>query len=127
MGLQTALAAAERMIAECEIGDKNKSVQGDGLAALSSLRAKGQALKIMMLKDLAIASAMSYKLDLATEHMIAALLEGPEDPAALTKEAAEQVRAAAKGVLELCGRELQRANTQAEAEAATKWSTKIAE
>lgn len=123
--LRIAVTAADSMIVECEASKRLGNLGSQ--TVLMQLRSKGQALKIMMLKDLAIASAMTYNLEVATEHIISALREIPADPAVLTESAAEQLRAAAKGVLELCGRELQRSDTQSQGKLVTQWATDISE
>merc|ERR1712194_794788 len=102
--LKIALVAAEQMIVECSAGEhlqEKHDDENDGV--LRTLRAKGQVAKIMAQKDLAIASAMAYNLEVATSHVVSALKEIPEDAKAFPKASAEQLRAAAKGVLELCG------------------------
>eukprot|EP00401_Gymnodinium_catenatum_P000772 CAMPEP_0117471942 /NCGR_PEP_ID=MMETSP0784-20121206/7989_1 /TAXON_ID=39447 /ORGANISM="" /LENGTH=373 /DNA_ID=CAMNT_0005266073 /DNA_START=48 /DNA_END=1169 /DNA_ORIENTATION=+ len=94
---------------------------------LAALLSRGQALHMVLLKDLAVACAMSGRLEQAVGHMLAALRLRVQDPQALEDVAAEQVRAAAKGVLELCSRELGVAETRREANSVCSQGGEIAE
>merc|ERR1712217_837022 len=90
------------------------TANGDGNTALLDLRSRGQALQILILKDMAVACAMSKKLNEAIEHMLQALQTHVEDATYLQEISVKQVLAAADGLLELLKRELITAETQSQ-------------
>jgi len=120
-----AARAAETLVKEC--GEGGETARHDSDGALRALRSRGQALQMLCLKDLAVACAMSHKLDEAVEHMLAALRLRVDDPGTLAEGAVEQVQAAAQGLATLCGRELPAASTQQAAHAAASRAAELAQ
>eukprot|EP00928_Gymnodinium_smaydae_P033453 TRINITY_DN23964_c0_g5_i1.p2 TRINITY_DN23964_c0_g5~~TRINITY_DN23964_c0_g5_i1.p2 ORF type:complete len:433 (-),score=114.08 TRINITY_DN23964_c0_g5_i1:95-1393(-) len=115
-----AAAAARKLIEECaapEIlpADANKAAAAQ--EALGALRSQGQVLLMMALKDSAVACAMAHELDAAVKHMLDSLAVRVETAGILTPGAAEQVQAAAQGVMKLCFREMNAAGSQSVSEA----------
>lgn len=109
----SAFVAAKKVSEECII--KHDTVDGDGNTTLLALRSRGQAFQMLILKDMAIACAMSKKIDKAVEHMLQALHTHVEDETYLPDMTVKQVQAAAEGLLELLKRELITAETQSQA------------
>merc|ERR1712151_1427656 len=99
----------------------------DSDSALVAIRSRGQALQALSLKDLAVANAMSHNLEAAVENILRALRVRVGDPSMLSQSAVEQIQAAAKGVLELCGRALRSAETKGAGMAASSRATELAE
>jgi len=135
--LAQALAACESLVAECT---------GDAAAdpAVLALALRGRALRILLLKDLAVACAMVHRLEESVGHMLRALRtlrsgdEAPAEPAADGSAFAElrqalgaageaQLRAAAQGVVELCRREITSADTQGAASSAARWAGDVSQ
>lgn len=127
-------AACEELVAECAPGEEDLKEEEKGseagiatTAALQALQARGLALQALTLKDLAVACAMDKDLEVSVGHMLRALQLRPRNTAALTGAGAEQIRVAAKGVLELCGRQMQTASEQVMGETAALWAAKLSE
>lgn len=124
---QLAADACDRLVAECaqaEPADTGPRSEGAGSSSLAALRSRGQALQAITLKDLAISQALVHDLDAAVASMLLALSVRVGDPAVLSENAAEQIRAAAQGMLALCERELHQ--TAARGAAASKHATEMA-
>jgi len=106
---QLAANACDQLVAECmpiELVDTSSPSEGADSSSLTVLQSRGQALQAITLKDLAISQALLHDLDAAVVSMLQALNIRVGDPAMLTKNAADQIKAAAQGMLKLCEREL---------------------
>jgi len=124
---QLAADACDRLVEECVLIEPARSTHVVADSAVTALRSRGQALQALTLKDLAIAHAMAHDLETAVENILKALRVRVGNPSMLTQNAADQIQAAAKGVLELCGRQLHSAETQAVGKAASSRAAEVAE
>lgn len=119
---QLATDACAKLIEECV---QLTSPGSDTHSDLAAVRSRGQAIHALTLKELAVAQAMSHDLAAAVESIVQALHTRVSDPAQLTENQEEQIRAAAKGMFELCGRELRAAETKADGVAASNRANEV--
>jgi len=109
---------------QIELVDTSSQPESADSSSLTVLQSKGQALQAITLKDLAISQALVHDLDAAVVSMLQALNIRVGDMAMLTQNAADQIKAAAQGMLKLCERELHQ--TAARGAAASKHAQDLA-